>query len=275
MHYYQFNIADYRKDTVHLTRIEHGIYRDLIDWYYLEETPIPTKTQSVMRRLRLGCEMEATALKNVLQDFFSQESDGFHHKRIDLDIAEYHAQCDKNRSNGLKGGRPKGKRTQSVSSRLPVATQTDATANPNHKPLTTNHKPLIKDKSAAPPFVLPDWINAKHWDTWHSTPKRKKATTAQKQMAVDKLDAWRMANEDYAGALENAAIGGNQGLFLPNKPTTHAAPPETFKERDARLAREKWERMTGEQHPDHAQATPTRSILDVVDVEMKMIGAIQ
>lgn len=141
MHYYQFNIADYRKDTVHLTRIEHGIYRDLIDWYYLEETPIPTETQSVMRRLRLGCEMEAMALKNVLQDFFSQESDGFHHKRIDFDIAEYHAQCDKNRSNGLKGGRPKGKKTQSVTSRLPVATQTDATANPNHKPLTINHKP--------------------------------------------------------------------------------------------------------------------------------------
>ena len=108
MHYYQFNIADYRKDTVHLTRIEHSIYRDLIDWYYLDETPIPTETQSVMRRLRLGCETEADALKNVLHDFFSPESDGFHHKRIDVDIAEFRAQCEKNRSNGLKGGRPKG-----------------------------------------------------------------------------------------------------------------------------------------------------------------------
>ena len=139
MHYYQFNIADYRKDTVHLTRIEHSIYRDLIDWYYLEETPIPTETQVVMRRLRLGCETEATALKNVLHDFFSPESDGFHHKRIDFDIAEFRAQCEKNRSNGRKGGRPNGKKTQWVASGLPVVSQTDATANPNHKPLTTNH----------------------------------------------------------------------------------------------------------------------------------------
>ena len=139
MHYYQFNIADYRKDTVHLTRIEHSIYRDLIDWYYLEEAPIPTETQVVMRRLRLGCETEATALKNVLHDFFSPESDGFHHKRIDFDIAEFRAQCEKNRSNGRKGGRPNGKKTQWVTSGLPVVTQTDATANPNHKPLTTNH----------------------------------------------------------------------------------------------------------------------------------------
>lgn len=47
MHYYQFNIADYRKDTVHLTRIEHSIYRDLIDWYYLEETPIPKECDHI------------------------------------------------------------------------------------------------------------------------------------------------------------------------------------------------------------------------------------
>lgn len=74
----------------------------------------------------------------------------------------------------------------------------------------------VSEKARAPVFVLPDWINAKHWDTWHSTPKRKKATADQKQMAVDKLDEWRLAGLDYAGALENAAIGGNQGLFLPN-----------------------------------------------------------
>jgi hypothetical protein len=40
----------------------------------------------------------------------------------------------------------------------------------------------------------------------------------QKQMAVDKLDEWRLAGLDYATALESAAIGGNQGLFLPTTP---------------------------------------------------------
>lgn len=68
-------------------------------------------------------------------------------------------------------------------------------------------------------FVLPDWIDAKHWAVWHSCPKRKKANNDQKQMAVDKLAAWRAQGFDHAGALENAAIGGNQGLFLPNRPS--------------------------------------------------------
>lgn len=141
MHYYQFNIADYRKDTIHLSRVEHSIYRDLIDWYYLEETPIPKETQSVIRRLRLVSDSDISALQNVLKDFFCLSDDGFRHKRIDFEIREYHEKCETNRTNGIKGGRPKGKKTQSVSSRLPVASQTDATANPNHKPVTSNHKP--------------------------------------------------------------------------------------------------------------------------------------
>ncbi|MER2164727.1 MAG: DUF1376 domain-containing protein, partial [Psychrobacter alimentarius] len=35
MHYYSFNIADYKKDTAHLKPMEHYIYRSLIDLYYL------------------------------------------------------------------------------------------------------------------------------------------------------------------------------------------------------------------------------------------------
>ena len=65
MHYYQFNIADYRKDTIHLTPIEHYIYRTLIDWYYLDEQPIPKETQSVIRRLGLVTENEQLVI-NVL-----------------------------------------------------------------------------------------------------------------------------------------------------------------------------------------------------------------
>lgn len=66
------------------------------------------------------------------------------------------------------------------------------------------------------PFPVPDWINREHWDAWHSCGKRKNATNAQKQMAVDKLDSWRQEGIDHNLALENAAIGGWQGLFKPD-----------------------------------------------------------
>jgi hypothetical protein len=35
-------------------------------------------------------------------------------------------------------------------------------------------------------------------------------------LAVKKLKAWKDEGFDYAGALENAATGGYQGLFLPS-----------------------------------------------------------
>lgn len=83
----------------------------------------------------------------------------------------------------------------------------------------------------APAFLLPDWINEKHWDAWHSCDKRKKATDAQKQMAVEKLDQWRKEGEDFAGALENAAVAGWQGLFKAEakKPATTTNTRNTHK----------------------------------------------
>ena len=134
MHYYQFNIGDYRKDTAHLTPMEHYIYRTLIDWYYLDETPIPTETQVVIRRLSIDFSFEQS-LNNVLNDFFVLEDKGWEHKRIKVEILGYHEQCVKNQVNGKLGGRPR--KTQVVSKPNPK----EPNRNPNQEPLTNNHKP--------------------------------------------------------------------------------------------------------------------------------------
>ena len=136
MHYYQFNIADYRKDTVHLTPIEHYIYRTLIDWYYLDESPIPKETQLVLRRLQLGSEHKEN-LENVFNDFFVSTEKGWLHKRIEAEISGYSDKCERNRANGKRGGRPK--KTQSVL----IANQNKSETNPNHKPLTS--KPITNE----------------------------------------------------------------------------------------------------------------------------------
>jgi len=169
MHYYKFNIADYRKDTGHLSTIEHGIYRQLIDWYYLDEQPIPEETQVVIRRLRLGSE-EVTFLRNILDDFFVLGKTGYTHKRIEVEIKDYQEQVEKNKNNGKLGGRPK--KTQSVISGLPDESQN----NPNHKPLTTNHKP--KRESATVVACPPD-VSQQIWNDWVALRKSKKAPITQ------------------------------------------------------------------------------------------------
>ena len=150
MHYYTFNIADYRKDTMHLTPIEHYIYRELLDSYYLDESPIPNKTQMVLRLLRLGKEHEEQ-LNNVLSDFFEEKDGYFYHKRIEEEVNRYQARADKNRENGKKGGRPRKKeKTQSVTDSEPNRNPEESEKNPNQEPITKKKKNIKKRKFEKP-----------------------------------------------------------------------------------------------------------------------------
>jgi len=94
MHYYQHNIADYRKDTTHLTLLEHGCYHQLLDQYYLNETPLPLEDGKLFRLLSARTKDEQEAIKNVINDFFTKTEDGFIHKRCDVEIEFYRDRID-------------------------------------------------------------------------------------------------------------------------------------------------------------------------------------
>jgi uncharacterized protein YdaU (DUF1376 family) len=144
MYYYKFNIADWHLATSHLSLEEEAIYFRLINYYYDSEQAIPEETQSVIRRLRLGSYSETVGI--ILKEFFTLESDGWHHKRCDDEISQYHDKAEVNQINGKKGGRPK--KTQTVSKDNP-----DITLTKNHKPLTKNH---IKATGVPPEDVSND-----------------------------------------------------------------------------------------------------------------------
>ena len=63
MHYYQYNIADYRKDTTHLSLLEHGCYRQLLDQYYLDEKPLPADEDKLFRLFNARTEDEKQAIQ--------------------------------------------------------------------------------------------------------------------------------------------------------------------------------------------------------------------
>lgn len=239
MHYYQFRIGDYRKDTTHLSRLEHSIYRDLIDWYYLEEKPIPKETQWVIRRLRLVTQGETQALQNVLSDFFEQGDDGWHHAKIDAEINHYKTICGKNKSNGNNGGRPK---------KNPVGYESEPSRNPNHKPLTINHKPdrLSNDSlSPTPPekkskpdqekkpekkqIELPDWLPADVWAAWieYRAKMRKPMTDHAQKLSIRELEKLRISGDDPAEIINQSIMRGWTGLFSVKKdfaPAEHKKP---------------------------------------------------
>lgn len=145
MNFYKHHIGDYRRDTGHLTLIEHGAYRQLLDTYYLNEEPIPDDDEQICRRLSARTEPERQAALDMLREFFRRTERGWVHGRCDAEIAEYHSRADMARANGKRGGRPK--KTESVPEQNQVGTDGETGSKANHKPETKNHKP---SSSAAP-----------------------------------------------------------------------------------------------------------------------------
>lgn len=103
MHHYPFHPGDYLLATCHLDPIHDLAYRRLLDYYYVEEKPIPNETDWVSKRTRL----DISVIESVLREFFTPSERGWEHKRCEAEIAKYYKKADTAKSNGLKGGRPK------------------------------------------------------------------------------------------------------------------------------------------------------------------------
>ena len=132
MHYYNFNIGDYMKHTLHLTLEEDLAYRRLLDMYYDTEAPIPNNIPLVSRRLRMGSEV----VESVLKEFFEFTEEGYKNYRADGEIADYHKFLEKQKANGRLGGRPK-KGKKPIGN--PDLTQSEPKKSLNNKQQTTNN----------------------------------------------------------------------------------------------------------------------------------------
>lgn len=181
MHYYAFNIGDYKRHTFHLEPLEDIAYRRILDLYYLNDSPVTADADRLAKQIGMGAHIEQVAY--VLGEFFELDGDVFRNSRADREIADYAAKAERARTNGKKGGRPKPKanpeETQPVISGMPEETQTepDGKLTNNHKPITINQEP-DKNTSAdsanqqaaskkgtriTEGFIVPDeW---KHWAT--------------------------------------------------------------------------------------------------------------
>lgn len=151
MYYYQHHIGDYRKDTTHLSILEHGAYRQLLDLYYISEQPLPLDDAKLMRLVCARNADEVQAVKNVLEDFFEKTKDGYIQSRCDKEIDTYHGKSLKAKASADARWN-KNKELQNAN-----ALRTQSEGNANHKPLTINHKP-IKYIPPIPAELLSEWI---------------------------------------------------------------------------------------------------------------------
>jgi len=142
VHFYKFNISDYKSHTEHLEPLEDLAYRRMLDWCYLHEKPLPKEKKEIARMIRLRAHSDCIAI--VLREFFDTNKDGeFIHKRVFMEIEKTNAKSSKARESAKA-------RWDKVSSNA-NALQTESESNATQDPLHTTQDPLPKKKGFQPP----------------------------------------------------------------------------------------------------------------------------
>ena len=155
MHYYQFNIGDYKSHTEHLSEMEDLTYRRLLDWYYLHESPIPLDLTETARQIRMRSHSDCITL--VLQEYFERTDDGWVHHRANKEIAKTGEKSEK-ASASAKARWSKAKDANA----LQTQSESNATQNTEHITQDTKHKVKTQRGSRLPK----DWICENSWAEW-------------------------------------------------------------------------------------------------------------
>lgn len=181
MHHYPFNIGDYRKDTSHLSILEHGIYRLLIDTYYLLERPLSLDHRELARLHCARSEEERQALENVLSDFFTKTDDGYIHNGCQKVLEKIYEKSDKARQSAQRKWEiekaKKCERTESQCDSNANASNNYANASKNdandmlpitHNPIPITHNPIFAQCADAPSPVgmLPTNVSGKNFPVY-------------------------------------------------------------------------------------------------------------
>lgn len=249
MFYYKHHIGDYRRDTGHLSLLEHGAYRQLLDLYYVDEKPIPNETDWVMRRLSARTQVEKDAVLSVLSDFFKQDSDGWSHKRCDFEIQTYEDKAKKNKENGKLGGRPKKKAeinpeiTQSVIFDNPSESQNNLNLLTNEPINQLTNKPILREsvaKAPRPAKKCPDdFLVTQALQTWAS--KECPNADVQAETAKFRDHTFSTARTDWAGTWRNWLRKSQEGKpFYGKSVGSHTAYEPPY----AKYMREKMEQIS-------------------------------
>ena len=127
MHYYRFNIGDYKSHTSHLDPLEDIAYRRMLDWQYLHERPLPLDLASIAKAI--GMRSHSDCIAYVLSEFYEETPNGYENKRVCSEIAEFHAKSE----SAKKSAKARWDREKHAN-----ALRTQSEGNANHKPLTIN-----------------------------------------------------------------------------------------------------------------------------------------
>jgi len=151
MYYYQHHIGDYRKDTSHLSLIEHGIYRQLLDLYYITEKPLDKKS---IRLIGARTDQEIAMAELILNEFFEKKGTKYFHKWCDDEIQNYKLKS----FNASESSKKRWNNIKKLHDANALPTQSERNA--NQEPITKNQKTSLPKDFKVSERVI-SWANEK------------------------------------------------------------------------------------------------------------------
>jgi uncharacterized protein YdaU (DUF1376 family) len=238
VNYYPHHIGDYAKDTAHLSMIEDGAYRRLIDLYYSTEAPLTSDMTKLYRLVRAFTKQDRKAVSDMLNEFFTLTDAGYTQRRCDAEILRMQAKSDKARASVEKRWtNERNTRTDTNVSTNEhtnvLPTQYEGNTPNSQEPITNNQEPKKVKNKAQAPFSLPDWIPQQAWEGWVMMRAKKRTPNTEHalNLAVRELEKLRALGDDPEEILNRSTQRGWTGLFPINghthaKTTVSSIPPE-------------------------------------------------
>ncbi len=262
MNYYEHHLGDYAKDTAHLSMLETGAYRLLLDRYYGTEQGIPADQAHRIARAR--SKDEKAAVDAVLDEFFRLEDGVWINKRADEEIARYkenRPRADEKRENDKERQRRARERRKVLFeelSALGVHMAWNATSDELHAALDSV-KSQARNAPVTPP-VTRDNTATQTPDTRHHKPKEEYQTTtvhlAQEPVVVPSTDTPGHPDPITTRAIELTALLRKRGAKLQaSDPKVRAWAESGITDAQALAALEKAQ----QQRADKADASPVNS----------------
>lgn len=149
VHYYLFNISDYKSHTEHLEPLEDLAYRRMLDWCYLHEKPLPKNKEEIARMIRMRTHSDCIAV--VLREFFTKNSDGeFINKRVFLELEKINSKSSKARESA------KARWDKVSSDANALRTESEGNATQDTRPITQDPLPKKKGANKFTPPSIPE-----------------------------------------------------------------------------------------------------------------------
>ena len=146
--YFPFYTGDYYRDTRHLSMLQHGAYRQLLDHCWDQKGPLPLDLEKCYRICGAVSKEEQECVRGIISEFFVCMDDGHYQKRVMEEVAKAEQWSQKSREGGLKSAitrRSKARKGAAAKRNEP----------PLNHPSTTVQPPSVSPSPSPSPSLTP------------------------------------------------------------------------------------------------------------------------